>query len=267
MRQFSASILCLLLVFTAGCSSNQPMVDPTVKNGDQPDASGEEIREESIATLEAARFTVAQSLPTTNHRAALPGKLRPTRDIALRLMALNALFTRTSAPEEAIPTKMVEDYAARNDLTRHLTAEELQIWNLPRASAFKQHAESIGWKLENMWSLAWAHGFETPPSAISGQLPNEVTQGIVFKFLPGMESSIDDLLDKAKPRSEQEVLKMEDLFYCAHNAVRSAQNGSPECVPTGFDPVAAGGAIHERRHALTWALSPKVDWDDTDLST
>lgn len=28
-----------------------------------------------------------------------------------------------------------------------------------------------------------------------------------------------------------------------------------------------GGAIHERRHSLTWILSPGIDWDDTDMST
>lgn len=28
-----------------------------------------------------------------------------------------------------------------------------------------------------------------------------------------------------------------------------------------------GGAIHERRHALTWAISDGVSWDDTDLTT
>ena len=59
---------------------------------------------------------------------------------------------------------------------------------------------------------------------------------------------------------------MEDLFYCAHNAVRSAQNGG-ETVPSGYDPVEEGGGVHERRHALTWCLSPGVKWDETDLST
>ena len=59
---------------------------------------------------------------------------------------------------------------------------------------------------------------------------------------------------------------MEDLFYCAHDAVRSAQLGGAT-VPIGFHPIDDGGGIHERRHALTWALSPGTDWDDTDLST
>jgi hypothetical protein len=34
-----------------------------------------------------------------------------------------------------------------------------------------------------------------------------------------------------------------------------------------FHPVFDGGVVHERRHALTWALSPGVSWDETDLST
>ena len=60
---------------------------------------------------------------------------------------------------------------------------------------------------------------------------------------------------------------MEDLFYCAHNAVRTAQMGGKAAVPEGFHPVRDGGAIHERRHSLTWALSPGVEWEETDLST
>jgi hypothetical protein len=67
--------------------------------------------------------------------------------------------------------------------------------------------------------------------------------------------------------AERKVQQLEDLFYCVHNAVRSAQLGHADRVPEGFHPVRDGGCIHERRHALTWTLSPGVDWDDTDLST
>lgn len=51
-----------------------------------------------------------------------------------------------------------------------------------------------------------------------------------------------------------------DLFYCAHNAVRSAQLGH-DTVPPGFHAVVDGGVVHERRHALTWALSLGVAWE------
>ncbi len=56
------------------------------------------------------------------------------------------------------------------------------------------------------------------------------------------------------------------LFYCLHNAVRSAQCGD-DTVPPGFDPIGNGGVVHERRHSLTWMLSKGIEWDDTDLST
>ncbi len=68
-------------------------------------------------------------------------------------------------------------------------------------------------------------------------------------------------------RPLREVAQLEDIFYCAHNAVRSAQLGRIEAVPNGFHPVTNGGVVHEKRHSLTWIFSPNVKWNDTDLST
>jgi hypothetical protein len=59
---------------------------------------------------------------------------------------------------------------------------------------------------------------------------------------------------------------VEYRFYCAHNAVRSARPGG-RTVPDGFHPVMHGGAVHERRHSLSWCVAAGVTWDDTDLST
>jgi hypothetical protein len=91
-----------------------------------------------------------------------------------------------------------------------------------------------------------------------------------MKFAPMDAAACARMLQSSTVRPADEIVAMADLFYCAHNAVRSAQFGGPEgaqCVPDGFDPVANGGVIHERRHALTWMISPNVKWDDTDLST
>ena len=65
----------------------------------------------------------------------------------------------------------------------------------------------------------------------------------MLEFLPGLDASVEDLLKKDKPRSEEEVLKLEDVFYCAHNAVRSAQIGLTTSVPKDFHPVRDGGGI------------------------
>jgi Domain of unknown function (DUF4272) len=118
-----------------------------------------------------------------------------------------------------------------------------------------------------MWALAWVLGFHPPPDPVSGQVSDEISRAIVLDFLPGLDASVDDLLERARPRTQEQVVELEDVFYCAHNAVRSAQTGSTTAVPKDFHPVRDGGAIHERRHSLTWAISPGVKWEETDLST
>lgn len=95
---------------------------------------------------------------------------------------------------------------------------------------------------------------------------DRVTIRALFDFLPSLDHTIDAFLAGCTPRPDGDVDALEDLFYCAHNAVRSAQLGQ-DTVPPGFHPVADGGVVHERRHALTWTLSPGVAWSDTDLST
>lgn len=147
-----------------------------------------------------------------------------------------------------------------------LTFEEAEIIDLPRRKAHKTHVDIIGWKLENMWALAWVLGFNPEPGLDASQISNDVARQLLFEFLPGFDSGIDDIVAKAAPRSKSEVVAMEYRFYCAHNAVRSAQLGG-KTVPPGFHPFLHGGAIHERRHALSWCLDPDVGWDDTDLST
>jgi hypothetical protein len=121
--------------------------------------------------------------------------------------------------------------------------------------------------MENVWSLAWALGFSQEPSPAFDQVGREVMQPLMREFLPSFESDPRSWVQQAKLRPTAELVALEDLFYCAHNAVRSAQLGDVSKVPKRFHPVMHGGAVHERRHALTWILSPGVLWDNTDLST
>ncbi len=246
---------------------DSPADDPTMKNVGSADPEGERIRTSSMAILAAGGFHAAESLPTLNHRAGVPAKLRSPRDIALRVMALKALFIWASVPESAVASDRIVGYVDRNGLRKHLTSTELKIISLPREQAMTQHGDTIGWRLENIWALCWLLGYNTPPDPMSGQLPDKITESIILEFLQNLDSSVDDLISRSEPRTLSEVLELEDTFYCSHNAVRSAQTGSTESVPADFHPVFDGGAIHERRHALTWAISDGVSWDDTDLST
>jgi hypothetical protein len=208
-------------------------------------------------------FRVADSLPTV--RSNEPPTLRPAFEIALRLAALSALFLWAGSLEEDVSSAQLRDYVDSNGLRHALTGDELAILDLDREEAIGKHSRTIGWRLENMWSLAWILGFEPQP-ALSGMIDDETIRRMILEFLQCPRDTVADLLGRATVRSVDAVDEMEDLFYCAHNAVRSAQLGG-NTLPEGFHPIVDGGGIHERRHALTWALSPGAVWDETDLST
>jgi hypothetical protein len=220
-------------------------------------------RAATFATLDARGFRPARWLPT-ERTVGRPEHdvLRPVDDIARRLLALDALFTWVSQPR--VDPGRVRAYATRNHLRAAMTPDERALFDASREQA--AHAQgTVGWRLENMWPLAWALGFALVPDVGGAMIDGDVIRAL-GEFLPNFDQSTDDLLARARPRSAAEVCDLEDLFYCAHNAVRSAQLGH-DTVPRGFDPTVQGGVVHERRHALTWMISPGVDWDDTDLST
>ncbi len=215
-----------------------------------------------VARLEQDGFLVARSLPERRL-----GQPRPVREIAARIMALKALFLRTVVAAEGIPESKLAGYMVRSELFNALTRSEREIWYTPRATVGDTHGDVIGWRLENIWALAWVLGYDSELSYQGGQVTGEWIEPILRTFIPDFANgSLDAWLEQLEPRGEEELAAMEDLLYCAHNAVRSGQLGR-RTVPEGFDPIQEGGAVHERRHALTWVLSPGVRWDDTDLSS
>jgi hypothetical protein len=181
-------------------------------------------------------------------------------------MALHALFIWVAFPDSDAASDRVTQYLNRNGLRDWLTGEEAAMIDQARATAHEMHVQTIGWRLENMWALAWVLGFEPEPGLEASQIREDVTRPMFYDFLTDLDGTIDGLLAKAAPRPSADVIAMEYRFYCAHNAVRSAQLGGAT-VPDEFDPIEHGGAVHERRHSLTWTLSPDACWEETDLST
>jgi hypothetical protein len=220
------------------------------------------LRENVFSDLEALGFHPAESLPLPDVDASI----RPPAEVAARLMALDSVFTWVAFSETEAATKRIENYVNRNGLRDWLADDEAEILTLPRATARKNHVDQIGWKLENMWALAWVLGFDPEPTLEASQVSGEVTRAMIFEFLPGLDGTVSMLVDRNSPRTADDVIGMEYRFYCAHNAVRSAQLGG-QTVPEGFHPILHGGAVHERRHSLSWCVAPSVPWDETDLST
>jgi len=220
------------------------------------------VREANLNALHALGFKVAASLPTEFNSSTT--RLRPFEEIAGRALALLSTCDWVCATEAQISSERILDRIKSLDLDGLLTAEDRNVLATPRAEAHDAYAGTIGWRLENVWALGWILGFEQQPT-LQGMISDE-TVAALLNFFYGKNSRLELLQSMFSPRTIDEISALEDLFYCAHNAARSAQLGDLT-VPAGFDPIADGGVVHERRHALTWALSPGVDWDDTDLST
>lgn len=240
--------------------------DPTVKNTDQPDPQGEALRARSKEILDEAGFRFASSLPTLNHRANVPGKLRSADEIQKRLLVSYAVYLYVVYDEKTVPKDDIGALLSVYDLPDHFTREEALIITKPRDLARKEHMDTIGWNLENMEALAWLLGYGEQP-ALDGKMIGGKRRDALMEFVGESWQGPEAFAKSLSPRSEADVLQLEDTFYCAHNAVRSAQLGHVEQVPEKFHPVRNGGVIHEKREALTWAISPGVEWDATDTST
>ncbi|UTD16668.1 DUF4272 domain-containing protein [Tenacibaculum mesophilum] len=216
------------------------------------------VRSQSITTCLNAGFHPASSLPTIRET-----KLRPADEIAGRLHAIKALVLWLMVPSENLPDEKIINFINQNKLFGYMTLEEKEILDASRNDI--ELRNSIGWKFENAWPLAWYFGYDEPE--ISGQMmTGEQMQEIFINYTCSLDTLISDWLPQQHTLEEEKLVEKEDLFYCLHNAVRSAQLGG-NTTPDGFDPIANGGVIHERRHSLTWMLSNGTEWENTDLST
>jgi hypothetical protein len=232
----------------------------------------QEMRDANIARLNKHGFKPATWMPLPCSIGERPhqigfagGTLRPEIEIVNRLLCHCAAFAWGSAPQHF--EQRIAHFIASNGLREFMTEEELQIIDRPKDDASVQFAHMVGWRLENMWPLAWILGLADEPSAITGQLPQETSGALMSLFLPEFTVTAESLLAQGQTQPIETIVQIEDLFYLAHNAVRAGQTGRHDQLPDNFDPVGDGGAIHERRHSLTWSLAQGAAWDETDLST
>ncbi len=217
-----------------------------------------ESRLNNVTICLNADYRPSNSLPTEFER-----NLRPSIEIAQRLNAIKALVLWLMVPQENLESDKILNFIEKNDLKDFMSEEEKEILNVSRDD--EQARNAIGWKFENAWSLAWYFGY-TEPEITGKMMSGEQMQEILQDFSCPIDENIKDWIKGKTTLSEEELIQKEDLFYCLHNAVRSAQMGR-ETVPNGFDPMGNGGVIHERRHSLTWMLSKGTSWEETDLST
>lgn len=217
-----------------------------------------DLRLDNILICLNSGFKPAASLPSEFER-----QIRPKIEIAKRLNAIKAIVLWLMVPEEDLSDERILNFVSSNELELFLTDDEKQILNSDRNNEALRNA--IGWKFENAWPLAWYFGYNAPD--ITGKMiTGEQMQEILVDYTCPLDEIIEDWMESKEIASDEDLQKKQDLFYCLHNAVRSAQLGG-QTVPATFDPFVNGGVIHERRHSFTWMLTSGVDWEETDLSS
>jgi hypothetical protein len=258
----TASLLIIRLddVEAAPRGAARQLTEDEVARMRGPDPSG--IRAETTRVLRGIGYTFYQLFPIRN----VDAPVRSPDDILLRLAALNAVCLYASALGADVPTAQVLGLASRADVARALMAKERAILSLPRAAAREQHAGGVGWYMENMTMLAWALGHAYPPRLEGSMITGEPLRRLLLTVAPTSDKELEAALSSDDPnghmRPTRDIVQAEDTMLCAHNAARS--------LVLRHDPsftVVRGGVIQEQRHALTWILSPGVEWDATDLST
>lgn len=252
-----------LFTVLLGCTSQRQQVGEAAP-GSTSTLDEQAIRKANIATLKELGFSVAEGLPNWSQWSGKPIALRPKIEICRRLMCSEVATAYIWSPD--VPEEKLRAYIKRSSLMDSMTEVERRILGTARDQVVDAFGDSDGWRQENQWALAWVLGFEMEPGLRDGFINKNVLIPLVQDFMPSLEETDRDFAGQARLRSLAEVFRKFDLFYCAHNAVRSAQLGR-KTVPAGFDPLADGGVVHEKRHSFTWCLSPGVEWDDTDLAT
>jgi hypothetical protein len=214
-----------------------------------------EIRAESLDFLEPQGFFLPNTLPLPD----ITRELRPKSEIVGRAMAMQTLFLYVALAEEQETAQALQDHVTRNGLTSYFTPGEALVFALPRAQATVQYQGSVGWLLEGLWSIAWVLGYAKKPTLDAEEITNVITQEIFLTFLPEVGTLLDDFFHSVTLRHVDEIITLEDRFFCARHAFSlSKQEGKPTFKT--FQSSFYGSIITERQQALQWCLSPGKPW-------
>lgn len=145
---------------------------------------------------------------------------------------------------------------AEQNLKPYLSGSE---WSKLQSRNITEHDRiNASWRMEALAVLLWALGL-IPDFAF----PDEMTPPDRLVDWIGYKADLGSYLQKAKPKTNSELLDMLDLRYRVHWATRNARlNGEPE--PAGLSESIA----EERHYAIEWICNQEFDsWDEVETHT
>jgi len=177
--------------------------------------------------------------------------IKPLPDVVDRIASLHAVVACTFGLDGKQALIWLEQHGA----DRMLTAEERLL--LAKKASKLDLATRLQKRIEALWALCWSVGCVEQLSF------GEYCQGHLCDLLPDISTnaSLAEFRAEARLRPRHEIVELADLAYCLDWAVVEAHmKDMPEPGPVD------GYVICERRHALSWTLSPE-EWDEVSLDT
>ena len=118
-----------------------------------------------------------------------------------------------------------------------------------------QDAIDMDWAYEAYWALCWCLGLVDDIRDAGNVCDCEKAIEIAKSC-----DSVEDLVQKSKLRSKEEILDMLDL-YARYNWAINEEKVNPEASTGDLD----GSIVIERRRGLEWVVSENADWYDLSM--
>lgn len=205
--------------------------------------------ERSVRQLQAEGVPLNSYLPVIDTTDDLE---LPTKEAILdRAMALMVVALRG----EGLEPEFLDPFREKLGVDAFLTPEEASYLANPDASVHDN--AQFGWRYASAHVLFWSLGFVDE----LGRPDAPRDPGPMVRML--RDEPREEILAKAKLRSESEILDAADLIYRYRWALVDARINGRE-PPAGLDPSVA----LEWHWALNWLIDhAEIGWDDTRLDT
>ncbi|MEI5907015.1 DUF4272 domain-containing protein [Bacillus spongiae] len=207
-----------------------------------------QIKEKSEEIIKEYGVTSNPNLPTIEYQG-----LRRSEDIISRVTVMAGMvYIAFQAPPAVI-----REWIHEQRLNQYMTEFEKNILEKDRLEVTPSELLKLKWYLESLWALVWVLDINT------NFQPHEPVGNDLLNMVPDVKKKQDFTILQTNnlTRNIKEIYEQTDLYYRLHwYCVDSKLKGIKHF---RFDE----GTIKERRQALEWVISPKVEWEDIDLST
>ena len=204
-----------------------------------------------------AWYPVIESEEEANCRTA---KEIAERAVALLIVSLysECRLSEKMGYEEAY--NFVKDIIEQYDADKMFSPKEKEYLNNPDST--EQEQIQFCWQYENLFVMEWALGLVTNMDKLD--YPDHICNVPYTVEILNLYHSIDEILEQAQPKSNEQLLDECDFIFCLDWAcVDTRVHKLP--APAGLD----SGVVVERHKALNWLVGAdeNADWDDVGTDT